>query len=65
MFNNPSISMNVESFVTLVLTNNFFNPTWLTLYMEYLIQGILLPNKDEAKKLMVKSKNYVLLQDKL
>lgn len=39
--------------------------SWITLYLEYLVQGTLSINKKEARKITFKSKNYMILQGTL
>ena len=40
-------------------------PNWIIPYNNFLIQGVLPPNKDEARCLKQKASYYVTLDDKL
>lgn len=44
------------------LTNTVTNFSLLAPYLEYLIQGTLLSDKEEAHKISTKSKNYTIVQ---
>lgn len=58
----PSIVDKVEKGRRQKITNTTTTNTWLTPYLEYLIQGVIPINKDEAQKITNNSKNYAIIQ---
>lgn len=57
----PSIIEDIKKSIDPKLSSTKTNSSWHTPYLEYIIQGIFLTNKEEVKKITTKSKKYTII----